>query len=124
MKIKYNPKMQIIVELIHLLYDLPDCSAGGCCHIVTDDDNIEDNDLKFVIEYCNNPDNSNIDKELSRTICELLLQLSREQRICLFYLMNAGQLDEGVNDYTWDYLLAYYKTADEMLSDWDNGWNW
>ena len=124
MKVKYNPKMQIIVELIHLLYDLPDCSAGGCCHIVTDDDNIEDNDLKFVIDYCNEPDNAKLDKELSRTICELLLQLSREQRICLFYLMNAGQLDEGVNDYTWDYLLAYYKTADEMLSDWDNGYNW
>ena len=124
MKVKYNPKMQIIVKLIYLLYDLPDCSAGGCCHIVTDDDNIDDDDLEFVVEYCNNPDNSNIDKELSRTICELLLQLSREHRICLFYLMNAGQLDEEVNEYTWDYLLAYYKTADEMLSDWDNGWNW
>ena len=118
MKVKYNPKMQIIVELIHLLYDLPECGAGGCCHIVTDDDNIDDDDLKWVIEYCQKDDNDHIDKELSRTICELLLQLSHEQRICLFYLMNAGKLNEGVSDYTWDCLLSYYKTADEMLSDW------
>lgn len=124
MKVKYNPKMQIIVELIHLLYDLPECGAGGCCHIVTDDDNIDDDDLKWVIEYCQKDDNDHIDKELSRTICELLLQLSHEQRICLFYLMNAGKLNEGVSDYTWDYLLSYYKTADEMLSDWRNDWNW
>ena len=124
MIVNYNPKMQIIVELIHLLYELPNCGAGGCCHIVTDDDNIDDDDLQWVIDYCNKPDNGYLDKELSRTICELLLQLSREQRICLFYLMNAGQLDEGVSDYTWDYLLAYYKTADEMLSDWNNDWHW
>ena len=119
MDVKYNPKMQIIVELIHLLYDLPNCGAGGCCHIVTDDDNISDDDLKFVIDYCNKPDNDRLDKEISRTICELLLQLSIKQRICLFYLMNAGQLDEGISDYTWDYLVNYYKTTDEMLSEWE-----
>ena len=122
---QYNPKMKIIVDLIHVLYDLPECCSGGCCHIVTDDDNIEDKDLLWVMDYCKRPENTNqIDKELSYAICEMLLQLSREQRICLFYLMNAGQLDEGVDEAQWDYLLEYYKTPKEILDYWDDGWGW
>lgn len=120
MKIEYNPKMRIIVDLIHLLYELPECAAGGCCHIVTDDDNIDDKDLLYVMNYCKRPENNNrIDRELSYAICDMLLQLTREQRICLFYLMNASQLDEGVNESTWDYLLTYFKNGDEMVSDWN-----
>lgn len=37
---EYNEKIPIIVGLIHILYCLPECGSGGCCHIVTDDNNI------------------------------------------------------------------------------------
>ena len=117
---EYNPKMKIIVDLIHLLYELPDCGAGGCCHIVTDDNNIDDEDLCWVMDYCKRPEtNERIDRELSYAICDMLLQLTREQRICLFYLMNAGQLNEGVDESTWEHLLTHFKTSDKILREWD-----
>ena len=119
-EVKYHPKMKIIVELIHLLYDLPDCEAGGCCHIVTDDDNIDDDDLQRVIDYCNMSDNNRLDKELSRTICEILLQLTREQRICLFYFMNAGLLEDGIDEWDWDFYFEHFNSPDNILAAWDN----
>ena len=119
MIMEYNPKMEIIVDLVKILYKLPDCSAGGCCHIVTDDDNIEDKDLLWVMDYCKQPENiGRIDSELSYAICEMLLRLSREQRIYLFYLWDMGLLNSGVDERKWEYLLKHYKITDEMLADW------
>jgi len=120
MKVEYNPKMPIILQSIKTLYSLPNCSAGGCCHIVTDDDNIQDEDLQFVIDYCNEPENADrVDKELSELICKLLLQLSFEQRCVLFYMFlsdyfnNYCLLDES----TWDAFIDYVsdKTIEEMV---------
>ena len=45
----YHEKFPIVRDMIAVLYDY--CCSGGCCHIVTDDDNIYDSDLDFVIEY-------------------------------------------------------------------------
>lgn len=115
---EYNPKMQIIIELIHLLYALPDCSAGGCCHIVTDDDNIDDDDLMFVIDYCRESDNNRIDKELSCLICELLLQLSREQRICLFYMLNVGWFDNIMDEERWNEFFECFMSYEEIMRNW------
>lgn len=119
MDVKYNPKMQIIVDMIHTLYDLPNCGCGGCCHIVTDDDNIEDDHLKFVINYCKDPEQADcIDKELSSMICELMLQLTYEQRICLFVMMNGGYCDDGLNKSIWDeYFNAF--SAEVILKAWE-----
>lgn len=90
----YDNKMFIIAKCIHILYDLPECACGGCCHIVTDDDNIDDDDLKWVIEYCSSDETlGRCDRELSKFICELLLQLSYEQRVLLFTMMNDGNWD-------------------------------
>ena len=119
MDVKYNPKMQIIVDMIHTLYDLPDCSCGGCCHIVTDDDNIEDDNLKFVINYCKEPEQADcVDKELSSMICELMLQLTYEQRVCLFVMMNDGYCDNGINKSIWDEYFGIY-SAEEVIKEWE-----
>ena len=116
---KYNPKMQIIVDLIHILYDLPDCLSGGCCHIVTDDDNIDDDDLKWVMDYCHRPENKNcIDRELSYTLCEMLLQLTHEQRVCLFDMMNYGWIDNGIDEERWETYFKAVRTADTILKAW------
>lgn len=79
-------KMRVIEDCIHTLYNIT--ASGGCCHIVTDDDNIEDDDLKWVIEYCERDENADKeDRFLSKFICEQLLLLSREYRIILFDMM-------------------------------------
>lgn len=84
----YHPKFYLVRELIGILYDLPGCGSGGCCHIVTDDDNIYDDDLDFVIEYCDSPDNvDEIEKELAKTICIILKQMTFQQRAVLFELI-------------------------------------
>lgn len=103
-KPKYNPKMPIIAEMIHVLYSLDGCGCGGLCHIVTDDDNIRDSDLEWVIQYCKKKENKDrVDKELSSWICELLLQLTIEQRAGLFTLMNDYDFD--IDEVSWDILL-------------------
>lgn len=82
----YHPKFEVVAKLIRLLYDLEGCSCGGCCHIVTDDNNIRNSDLEFVIKYCKENEDE-IDSEISSTICEIMLQMTIEQRIMLFYTL-------------------------------------
>ena len=114
--ISYKPKYQVISKLIYLLYDLDDCGAGGCCHFVTDDDNLYDDDLKFVIEYCQRKENANcIDKEISTLICTLLLDLSFAQRVILFEVhMMYGCVDES----TWKYYLEH-NFSEEIFREYD-----
>lgn len=114
--ISYKPKYQVISKLIHLLYDLDGCGAGGCCHIVTDDENLYDDDLKFVIEYCQREDNANcIDKEISTLICTLLLDLSFAQRVILFEVLI---MYEYVDESTWEYYLEY-NFSEEIFREYD-----
>ena len=118
MIIPYNPKMKIIKNMIHTLYELPDCSCGGCCHIVTDDENIRDSDLHSVINYCK--DNSNkIDTELSSWICQLMLQLTIEQRALLFVSMN-NEIDiefYSSYEFLWNNMIEEYKEEVKNLID-------
>lgn len=121
MKVEYNPKMPIIVQSIQTLYSLLGCGTGGCCHIVTDDDNIQDEDLQFVIDYCNRPENADrVDKELSEMICKLLLQLSFEQRCVLFYMFLSNYFDNvDLDESTWNAFINYIsdKTIQEMVEE-------
>lgn len=121
---EYNPKIPIIVDLIHILYELPHCGAGGCCHIVTDDNNIKDDDLQWVMEYCHKSENSDcIDREISYTICEMLLQLTYEQRVCLFDMLNYGWIDNGVDKERWDTFFLAVRPLDLILKAWDGEQN-
>ena len=121
MEVEYNPKMPIIVQSIQTLYSLPGCGAGGCCHIVTDDGNIQDKDLQFVIDYCNRPENADcVDKELSELICKLLLQLSFEQRCVLFYMFLSNYFDDfDIDKSTWNVFINCIsdKTVQEMVEE-------
>ena len=93
---QWNPKIEVIQKLIHVLYDF--CPTGGLCHIVTDDYNIEYHHLQFVIKQCKEePDE--IESELCILICELLLKLDFEQRALLFSFMH---LDIDLNEETWN----------------------
>lgn len=90
----YHKSMPVIAGMIHLLYELEGCRCGGLCHIVVDEDNVDDDSLDAVINICNQEEyKDRIDKDLSRYICEQLKSLSIEQRKLLFNYLNAG-LDE------------------------------
>lgn len=92
----WHPKFNLVGGLIQLLYELDDCGCGGCCHIVVDDDNLYDDCLDFVIEYCEREENKDcIDRELSSTICTILKQMTFTQRAILFEHLNDDYI--GVN---------------------------
>ena len=87
----YHKSMPIIAGMIHILYDLEGCKCGGLCHIVVDEDNVDDESLDAVINICNQEEyKDRIDKDLSRYICEQLKLLSIEQRNLLFNYLNIG----------------------------------
>lgn len=100
----WNPKFEVIGRLIEILYDLPECSCGGCCHIVTDDNNIRDSDLEFVIEYCDQ-NKDRIDSEISRLIALLLLDFTIEQRVILFTFIE----DDIYDDYSKETFESYFE---------------
>ena len=48
----YKPEMSTLLLLCKQLYSLPGCGAGGCLHILLDDNNYDDHSLAFCREYC------------------------------------------------------------------------
>lgn len=57
---KHKTAMTVYVsKLVELLYeDLKEC-CGGMLHIVLDDGNLDDDDIQWCIDYCNEPENEN-----------------------------------------------------------------
>lgn len=123
-KIKYNyyhEKFPIVKEMIHVLYDLDGCNVGGLCHVVTDDDNIHDDDLQFVIDYCEKEENKDrIDKELSSMICKIMLQMTFLQRAVLFWSMNHDMDFSNKEDFddNFGFLLTNEK-IEKIVKDFD-----
>lgn len=118
--VPYHPKMKIIVDLIHCLYELPGCGCGGCCHIVTDDNNLLNSDLKEVIRFCNESKQSDrIDRELSTTICVLLLQLTLGQRVFLFQMFEENFLNNGIDEDIWEnWWIINHDRYDSIINNW------
>lgn len=117
----YNQKACVILKLIRLLYTLPGCGSGGLCHIVTDDDNIKDVDLLWVINYCNKPENANrVDAEISALICILLLNLNYDQRVCLFDMINSDYVDDELDEEKWDYYFVKVRSYEDIIKAWED----
>ena len=77
----YKPHLETIRQLVSCLYDLDGCACGGLAHIVTDDNNLDD-DIQWVIEYCDREGNKDrTERGLVKLICEELLKLSMQERI-------------------------------------------
>lgn len=118
----WHDKFPIVRDMISVLYDY--CGAGGCCHIVTDDDNIYDEDLDCVIKYAQEDENKDrIDAELSIAICKILKTMTFLQRAVLFDYMNSGyDFNDFDNKESFD---AIYDTSEGHLRavyseyDWD-----
>lgn len=77
----YNQNIEVISRYIDCLYNLPDCCCGGMLHIVTDDDNVEDDNLDWCFDYINKQENTNeVDKEIDELILKNMKKLTLEQR--------------------------------------------
>lgn len=89
-KCKYfDVEMILIKDMISFLYDTLEEGCGGLCHIVTDDDNIDDSSLKFIIENSSREEyKDRRDKNVSIYICKSLLKLSLIQREFLYGILN------------------------------------
>ena len=73
-----------IVSLIKELYKKE--PVGGMLHIVLDDFNIDDDDLEWCIEYCNQEENRDRhDRDICIEIAQKMLKLSREARTLICY---------------------------------------
>lgn len=98
------------VMLIKELYKTE--GAGGLLHIVVDDGNVEDDDIQFCIDYCNEKENKdNPKRELCLEIANKMLRLNYEQRILAYYMSHRFQCNgnceqcvvhrEIIGDYWW-----------------------
>lgn len=76
---KEAPRLKYIRGLISGLYTIEGCAAGGLLHIVTDDGNLRDSDIKFCLEQCEeHPEKP--EAKLGKLICTELLKLTEEER--------------------------------------------
>lgn len=82
----YDKHIDTIKAYIHCLYGLDDgnCCTGGLLHIVTDDGNLEDDDIRFCLNLCNeHPERE--ESEIGKLFCNELLKLPMEKRRLVYY---------------------------------------
>ena len=76
MRCKYwSEEVTETCELVRHLYNDMHEGAGGMLHIVLDDFNIDDDDLEWCIEYCNQEENRD---RHDRDICIEIAQRSTD----------------------------------------------
>lgn len=80
MKCKYHePRMDLLLSYCKRLYKLPECGAGGCLHILLDDNNYDDDSLKFCRRYCKEHAEGE-ERILAMKILDIYSTLSLEER--------------------------------------------
>jgi hypothetical protein len=47
-----RPTVPEVLALVRAYYALPGNAAGGNCHLVLDDGNVEDGNIRFCLEAC------------------------------------------------------------------------
>ena len=72
-----------IHELTNLLYGLPDCGAGGPLHVLTDDGNVDDRDLEYVLVALSQVESPSI-RHVGHSIVHLYATLSPAQRAAVW----------------------------------------
>lgn len=79
----YDPRLNMVRELISCLYQIEGCSCGGLAHVMVDDNNFTDSTIKCVRKCCDEePDK--LEVGLVRLICDEMEKLSLQQRALLF----------------------------------------
>lgn len=103
-------EMSNLYRLCQAFYQLPNCGAGGPLHILLDDDNYDDESIKFCIEQCKeNPDS--MESRLGLLICDEYSRLSLEER-CIFDWYWTGKVPGCEDD--WDCKTCELLYEDEL----------
>lgn len=88
----YNKNMDYLLNLCKTLYSLPDCGCGGLLHILLDDDNYEDSNIRFCLKEClQHPEHPS--STLGILICTEYLKMSMEERSVFDSYWNGNMLD-------------------------------
>lgn len=98
MKCKYYSEtsrhMDALLETCKEFYKLPGCGAGGPLHILLDDDNITDNDIKFCIREClYNSEYSDEVRSAGLLICSMYIVMTEKQRKVFDWYWNGNNLE-------------------------------
>ena len=81
----YTKHLETIREYIGCLYSIDDCSSGGICHVVVDDNNIDDRHIQWLISECNKPENNAREEiGIAKLIADELNKITVQQRALLF----------------------------------------
>lgn len=76
-----KPTIPDVMPLVLEYYALPGNLVGGNLHIVLDDGNVKNSDVEFCINKCREYNDLK-----GIVLCELLLRMSKTQRLKLGYL--------------------------------------
>lgn len=74
-----RPKVPEVLELVCAYYRKPENGAGGCCHVVLDDGNMDDGCVAYCLEYCIAEGDAD-----GAAIMRALQQMTRSQRRRLY----------------------------------------
>ena len=96
----YDKHLDTIREYIGCLYNIEGCCSGGMIHILTDDDNFDDDDISYCLKEClKHPDRE--EAAIGKLICEEYLKLPMQKRrlLCSTYIghwscFNKGQCED------------------------------
>ena len=120
----WHKKTPLVIELIHALYRLPDCSCGGTGHVITDDENVRDCDLAWMMEMLKSDDKFFVESpesDLVELICKELLEMTYEQRLAVFETFNLGiDIDELDEDFFNSYKEEMLERINTKIKDWPN----
>ena len=115
----FKPEMKNLHEFILCFYELDGCCTGGPLHIVTDDFNIDDNDIMFCLKHCLQ-EKDLVVSEMGRIICEGMLRLSDAERRML-----VSWDPYGHNPFDFGECIFFDgKDCDCEKCDIDCGWHW
>ncbi len=111
--VKWRPFYLALVNLIGILYQLPDCSCGGLAHNIVDDYNLDDNDFDFVLALCDREPDT-VEVPVVRCIVEYLRKMTKDERIVLFLMMQENYDDRDFEiEKSWDLVIEEFKEIKE-----------
>ena len=111
--VKWRPFYLALVNLVGILYQLPDCSCGGIAHIIVDDYNFDDHDFNFVLELCDRGPDA-VEVPIVRCIVEYLRKMTKDECIVLFLMMQENYDDRDFEfEGYWDLAIEQFKEIKE-----------
>ena len=88
----YKPQMNRLLSYCKRLYKLPGCAAGGCLHILLDDNNYDDESLAFCRRYCEE-NAAGEERKLAIKILDMYSAMSLKERTLFDNMWNGQNIE-------------------------------